>query len=64
MIGREEQAARSLAAKINKMIQAEVVRCERSMTPAAWAEHQAWIEENITASARLWMRAQASGGKF
>jgi hypothetical protein len=62
---RRPRAARSgaaLHAWAERLIAAELARCEACMTPEQWIEHHAWIEENARASLLAALRERAQRG--
>ncbi|MFC5428476.1 hypothetical protein ACFPTO_06615 [Paraburkholderia denitrificans] len=54
----------TLKARINQMIDLELDRCRRKMGNFAWTEHEAWITENIVASAKAWIVVELKEGRF
>lgn len=52
----------ALHAWAERLIAAELARCERAMTPEQWAEHRAWVEENARASLLIALRERAQRG--
>ncbi|KKB62398.1 hypothetical protein WM40_17300 [Robbsia andropogonis] len=54
--------ATDLKARVNRMIERELQRCERAMGPAAWTRHREWVTEHVVCGARAWLNEQARNG--
>jgi hypothetical protein len=54
----------SLQAWAERMLAAELARCERAMTPDEWREHREWIEKNARASLLMVLRERAERGQL
>ncbi|MEM5344738.1 hypothetical protein [Paraburkholderia azotifigens] len=50
--GARRRKAEALLARFEHLIEKELARCERCMTPDEWREHREWIEEYARGS--LW----------
>ncbi|NML29397.1 hypothetical protein [Paraburkholderia antibiotica] len=56
--------AQLLRVRVEAMIERELARCERTLTPARWIEHREWVTANVVEAARLWLREQAARGEL
>jgi hypothetical protein len=56
--------AQALRERVERMIERELARCERTMTPDEWCRDREWITENVVTAASKWLRDKSSRGEL